>query len=260
MTPVCETEGVVENPFAADAAADYHRFRPYHHERTLRRAFRLATPAKGLSLDVACGTGLSTVALRRLGIGAIGLDLSLPMLRVAQRVAGVPVMQAKAEALPVPDASCALITCGSGIHWLDHGQFWCEARRAVRLSALLVAYDHGFLGESEALPDFSSWYRDRYMTKYPAPPRHHPPTDGTEPVGFTCLGDETFTERIPLDHAHIVGYLLTQSNTIVAPTRGEEDHEQIAAWLTAETAQFFDNSNQLIAFGYWGRVQCFMAT
>jgi SAM-dependent methyltransferase len=251
---------MVENPFASDAAANYHRFRPYHHERTLRRAFRLATPAEGPALDVACGTGLSTVALHRLGVHAVGLDVSLPMLHVAYRVSGVPIVQAKAEALPVPDGTCALITCGSGVHWLDHQQFWNEARRAVRPGALIVVYDHGFMGEAEDLPEFSSWYQGSYMTKYPAPPRNHPSTDATEPVGFACLGNEAFTERIQLDHDHLVGYLLTQSNTIVAPARGEESHEQIAAWLTAETVPFFVDSNQPIEFGYWGQVQCFTGT
>jgi SAM-dependent methyltransferase len=250
------TSGAVENPFAADWAADYHRFRPYHHERTLRRALRIVTPDRGTALDVACGTGFSTMALHRLGIGAVGVDISRSMLQVACKETGVPVVQAEAEYLPVPNRSCGLLTCSSGLHWLDPVLFWDEARRVLAPGAAMVVYDHGFIGEAQETPSFSRWYRGVYLTKYPIPPRNLHHADGEAPSGFENVEIESFTETIPLDHDRLVGYLMTQSNTIVVRTRGDESHKQVASWLNSETAPFFSSPDAVIDFGYWGRLNC----
>jgi Methyltransferase domain len=237
---------VVENPFVVDAADRYHRYRPYHHERTLERAFGIATPKPGPAVDVACGTGLSTMALWRYGIRAVGIDTSVPMLRVARSVTDVPVARAEAEHLPVFDTTCSLLTCGSGLHWLDRDRFWAEAHR-------VLLYDHGFLAQAAEASGFAEWYQNRYLPRYPAPPRNSAPEHETPP-GFEKVGDEVFTESIPLDHRSLVGYLLTQSNTIIATS--SESFDEVAAWLTSETTHFFADPDQTVSFGYWGRVQC----
>jgi SAM-dependent methyltransferase len=249
---------VVENPFIVDAAGRYNRYRPYHHERTLERAFGMATPEPGPALDVACGTGLSTMALWRYGIRAVGVDTSAPMLRVARSVAGVPVAQAEAEHLPVSDTAYSLLTCGSGLHWINRDRFWAEARRVLLPGGLVIVYDHGFLAQAAEASGFAEWHQKRYLPRYPAPPRNSAP-EHEMPPGFEKVGDEVFTETIPLDHRSLVGYLLTQSNTIIATSTSSESFDETAEWITSETDQFFANREQTVSFGYWGRVQCVRA-
>lgn len=222
-----ELRVVVENPFIVDAAARYHRYRPYHHERTLERAFGMATPEPGTALDVACGTGLSTMALWRYGIRAVGVDTSGPMLRVARSVAGVPVAQAEAEHLPVSDTACSLLTC---LHGFNRDRFWAEARRVLLPGGLVILYDHGFLAQAAEAAGFTEWYQKRYLPRSPAPPRNSAP-EHEMPPGFENVGDEIFTETIPLDHRSLVGYLLTQSNTIIATSTSSESFDETAEFL-----------------------------
>ncbi len=69
----------VENPFLAEETAPaYARARPDYHAAALAAAVRaldIATPVP-LAVDVGCGTGMSTRALRRVADRAVGLDVS----------------------------------------------------------------------------------------------------------------------------------------------------------------------------------------
>ena len=77
----------VENPFAAsDVGAVYDRGRPFHHPRTLRRVRSIVGDAPvGFGLDIACGTGMSTVALAEHARHVAGVDISPAMMRAARQ-------------------------------------------------------------------------------------------------------------------------------------------------------------------------------
>ena len=71
-----------DNPFAAvQVGALYARGRPYHHPRSLARLRALLAGGNAdadveRALDVACGTGMSTVALADFADMVVGLDIS----------------------------------------------------------------------------------------------------------------------------------------------------------------------------------------
>jgi demethylmenaquinone methyltransferase/2-methoxy-6-polyprenyl-1,4-benzoquinol methylase len=92
-------------------------------------------PGKRL-LDVATGTGLvAREALRILGRPdhVIGLDLSAGMLREAQAGLPIPLVQARAEALPLADASVDLVSMGYALrHVPDLVATFAEYRRVLR--------------------------------------------------------------------------------------------------------------------------------
>lgn len=173
------------NPFATSADV-YAAGRPYHHERTLRRALsgaatsRAGRPGRAVrtpagrsgpaartpagwpdsALDVACGTGLSTRALAELGIRAAGLDPVPAMVARARADTGLPFAVAAAEALPVADASVDLVTVASGVHWFDQDRFAAEAARVLRPGGTLLLYEHA----GASLPDepaYAGWLRGR---------------------------------------------------------------------------------------------------
>lgn len=105
--------------------------------RYRRDALRRAGLAPGKRLlDVATGTGL--VAREAVGIlgGAadvVGLDLSAGMLRQARAALPIALVQARAEALPLADASVDLVTMGYALrHVPDLVRAFAEFRRVLR--------------------------------------------------------------------------------------------------------------------------------
>ena len=100
----------------------------------------LALPAGSRVLDLAAGTGDLCRDLQRAGIEAIGMDLSLGMLRHAKTSA--PLVQADALRLPVPDASVDGVTCGFALrNFTDLGLFFDELGRVVRNGGRIALLD-----------------------------------------------------------------------------------------------------------------------
>lgn len=86
----------------------------------------LALPvAPARILDVGCGPGRALALLRRRyrQSAVVGVDLAVPMLRIARKAGGLwrslPVLCADAAALPLPDASVDLLFSSLCLQWLD---------------------------------------------------------------------------------------------------------------------------------------------
>jgi demethylmenaquinone methyltransferase/2-methoxy-6-polyprenyl-1,4-benzoquinol methylase len=141
-------------------------------------------PGKRL-LDVATGTGL--VAREALGItgrpeDVIGLDLSAGMLREARAALPIPLLRARAEALPLADASVDIVSMGYALrHVSDLVATFAEYRRVLRPGGrvLLLEIDQPaspiahaalrfYLGR--VVPGLSRWIgrggQDRHMMEY----------------------------------------------------------------------------------------------
>jgi demethylmenaquinone methyltransferase / 2-methoxy-6-polyprenyl-1,4-benzoquinol methylase len=157
----------------------------FGRDRSWRRcaADAAAPPAGGAALDIACGTGQLTVALRdRVGSRGrvVGLDFSERMLAVAR--AGRPSIewvQGDATALPFDDASFDVATTAFGLRNLARPQTGLsEMGRVVRTRGRLVVLEflrppHGLVGRAyemylrHALPALGGWVAgDREAYRY----------------------------------------------------------------------------------------------
>lgn len=85
-------------------------------------------------LDVACGPGFISAALRDSTVTVVGADLSTEMLRIARALTpGARFEQADAEALKFPDESFDAVSCNFGmLHFGDPSSAIREAARVLR--------------------------------------------------------------------------------------------------------------------------------
>ena len=232
----------VSNPFAAPGVGSlYERGRPFHHPRSLARIQTIVGDAPmERALDLACGTGMSTVALSDLSAFVVGVDASPEMLRVARGAPGLTYLLAHAERLPLPDASFDAATCCSGVHWFEQERFFAELRRVLRPGAWVGLYDHYFMGEMVGVPEFAEWTRVA-LERYPLPPRNPQVGDphSASPAGFEAVDDEFFVDDIALTHEQFCDYQLTISTFVAAAVRGTPRSE-LRDWLLESTESLFD--------------------
>lgn len=239
----------------ATAAARYARGRPYFHPLVIEmlRA-RLGSRPVGRALDVACGTGQSTLALRALAAEVIGMDISRPMLVAAPCRPGLYYLAAAAEALPFASATFDGVTVALAFHWFDAGCFLAGARRVLRPGGWLAIYNNGFFGTMRENPAYAEWNRERYLGRYPTPPRHDAPfTDEAAAAGFRFLAREHYANDVTFAPEELAAYLMTQSNVIAALEEGTEEANAIRAWLLAELGPLFPGPRATFPFGgdFW---------
>jgi ubiquinone/menaquinone biosynthesis C-methylase UbiE len=249
-TPPPEETLTPDNPFAASAVGLlYQRGRPYHHPRSLARLRSLvgADPKIGTALDVACGTGMSTIALAEIATTVVGLDVSPEMMRVAPVAPNVTYMLGRAEQLPFASDAFAAVTCSSGVHWFDQTRFFAELARVVRPGGWVGLYDHYFMGMQE-VDAFVPWVQELFA-RYPLPPRNLQAGDprSEAPPGFETVGTEVFDDPIEMTREEFADYQLTVSNCVAAVERGTPRAE-IREWLLESTEPLFEGSSRRVQF------------
>jgi SAM-dependent methyltransferase len=250
---------VSESPFGADAVAElYARGRPDHHAKTIQRVAALLPHAPvERAVDIACGTGMSTAALRAIARTVIGIDLVPAMVDVAVRSGGDVYAVAEAERLPFTSHTFDLVNVASAVHWFDQGAFVSEALRVLDRDGVIALTEHFFLGEMEDGESFTSWMRDGYAVRYPTPPRgRHLTVTDEVPSGLRLMGKDGWLDEIEMSHEQLVDYLLTQSNTITAVEAGRENRGEVRRWLATETHQFFEGDGTRV-MRFWGSAACY---
>ncbi|MEF2278580.1 methyltransferase domain-containing protein [Deinococcus sp. YIM 134068] len=238
------------NPFqSANGAARYAAGRPFFHPLFMERLRPLLT-GRELGADVACGTGLSSVALAGVVEQVLAFDTSEAMLAHAAPHPRVTYARAPAEALPIPDHALDVLTVAQAFHWFDRAAFLGEARRTLRPNGVLFMYDDFFPGQMPGREDFAE-FMAAYSARYPAPPRHRYEFGEAEAreAGFS-YNEERFTHPLPFTRPALVAYLLTHSNTIAATNAGRETAGEVAAWLDAGLRPFVpDGETRELTFG-----------
>lgn len=242
------------NYFAYKTAAErYARGRPFFHPLVMdkiREAVPLAFPVAN-ALDVGCGTGQSTVALRAIADSVIGVDASPDMLSVAPSADNVRYIAAPAEGIPLPDAVFDLMTVSLAFHWFDRPAFFGEAHRLLRESGWLVIYNNAFRGEMLESQEFQKWLTGTFLVRYPTPSRNNVPVTPQEALGygFTFAHKEDYQNQIVFSRDELAAYLMTQSNVIAAVEQGDETVEEVYAWVMRELEPVFSLPQATFLFG-----------
>jgi len=232
------------NPFDYRSVAErYAQGRPYFHGHVMQRIRERLSLTEPLPevIDVGCGTGLSTRALKEIATHIVGTDASAAMIALAPPDPRITYVVAAAEQLPAFARPCDLMTLSSAFHWLDGDAFFAQARRVLAPAGYMIIYDNYFMGRMEGQPAFQSWWRDIFLARYPSPPRAPVAFDGDTSArqGFAFLGQEHYDNRVAFSPETLVNYLVTQSNVIAAVEGGQESIAKVRQWLTEGATPFF---------------------
>ena len=215
------------NPFAA-IAAGYAKHRPPVHGQILRRALANWPAAIRCAVDVGCGSGISTLALREFAQERIGVEPAEPMVEAARAVdPAARFIVGPAEAIPLPDSTADLITAAGALNYADPSRFFPEADRVLREGGALLVYDF-----STGNRHGSDWLA-RFVERYPWAPNEaralNPQILAAEAQGFRLQRSEEFTIRLSLTREFYLDYMLTETNVAHAIRQGQRPDE-IRAW------------------------------
>ncbi|HYX29430.1 MAG TPA: class I SAM-dependent methyltransferase [Pyrinomonadaceae bacterium] len=236
------------NYFSPKSAAQrYAKGRPYFHPMIIAHIKEFLSITRPLSsaLDVGCGTGLSTVALKGIAENIIGLDASAEMIALAPEENGIRYFVAAAENLPFDNNDFDLLTLSQVFHWLDANRFLAEANRVLRPSAWLIAYDNYFSGQMVEHPEFHRCYEE-YLARYPVPPRGKIAfsTENAELFGLHLVKEERHDNTVTFSLEGLVDYLVTQSNVIARVEGGSESIQEARSWLTRVIEPIFGSAGE----------------
>jgi SAM-dependent methyltransferase len=246
------------NFFSSKSAAErYTEGRPRFHPLVVEkiRAFLSTGLPVKRAIDVGCGTGLSTVALKEIAEEIVGVDMSLEMVALAERDERIEYLVTDAVRLPFAADQFDLMTLSSAFHWLERDEFLREAGRVLRPGGQLIVYDNYFSGQMEERPAFQTWYRESHLKRYPPPPRatlsFTEEDSGNE--GFHLAGSEQYQNKISFKMEGLIDYLTTHSNVIAAVECGSEDIKEVRLWLAEQLKPLFGDLEEA-TFLFYGPI------
>ncbi len=194
-----------------EAGARYASYRPKVHHVALQWLER-AIPGRRFSraVDVACGTGDSTVPLKVIADEVIGIDSSDVMLSIA-RQRGLNVHRADYTDLASFGRFDLISTC-MAFHWFDAETAIASYKAASSQNSVWLIYNFAFGGHSTA-DDFNEWFRQSYLKNYPSPPRGKSSNVGPDSdPELHLMGRDKGSLPVEFSNEDLFGYLSTQSN------------------------------------------------
>lgn len=241
-------------PFFTDLneAQRYARNRPYFHPIAIGRAKDTAGIDRTLplALDIACGTGQSTTALKSIASRVVGIDISFNMLINARREQRIHYAQGQAESLPFKSGAVPILSTALAFHWFQRDRFLSEAWRVLSAGGLLLVYNNGFTGIMREEPTFQQWSRGVYQDHFPTPARDSTPLTPEEAasLGFVLLDAERYENDVRFTPEELAAYLATQTNVMAAVEQGWESPESAWQWLQEQVRPYFPGPKATFVF------------
>lgn len=215
-----------------NAAARYNAYRPKVHGIVIEWiAASIGEVRFKNAIDIACGTGDSTMPLTEIADSVLGVDASEAMLAHAKQK-DLNVRLASYDELK-EDSQFDLITTCMAFHWFDPKEAVQLYKKISIPGAIWVIYNFYFAGH-ETSNAFNRWMMEEYLTTYPAPPRNK--MDNVVPkddLQLEIIREGKGTIPLQLGNRDLVNYLTTQSNIEHAVAEGKS-YEEVTRELERE--------------------------
>ncbi|MCM1087253.1 MAG: class I SAM-dependent methyltransferase [Muribaculaceae bacterium] len=238
-------------------ATGYAKDRPFLHKLVIERLKKdcsINTLFQN-GLDVGCGAGLSTKALRLLSDKVTGTDISPEMIKLCKQLypdSGFTFYTAKAEETRIPDTPYDIVTAAGVVNWVDKDAFLQNMIQVTSDNALLVIYDFWISDKMIGSETYTQWYNEQYLPLFPKPPRQENIWTAQDlPTGLQMKGQVSYQLQYPFEKESFIRFMMIQSNVNAQITAGHKSEAEIYAWMDKTlTPIFHSQTKQLIFDGY----------
>ncbi|MGB5317796.1 class I SAM-dependent methyltransferase [Eudoraea sp.] len=136
----------MSSEYDKETAFHYASYRPPLHEVVLKKCLKGQKFKK--TLDIGCGTGVSSIALCPYSNSIIGLEPNETMLKEAISHPFITYQIGNAELIPYPKASFDLVTLAGVLYYAKSQNLINEISRVIKNSGIVLIYDFDVLYRS----------------------------------------------------------------------------------------------------------------
>lgn len=242
--------------FDAQRIAEGYAKRPWLHKEVIEKIKKECNIEHlDNGLDVGCGAGLSTKALRLLCNCVTGTDISPEMITVCEAIykdSSYTFYVSKAEETKMPSVLYDIITAAGVVNWVDKDLFLDNAEKVLCSNGLIVVYDFWITDRMDGKPEYTEWYKEEYLKKFPKPYRKEDvwqQADLTD--AFRMENQTTYELTYSFSLNEIIDFMMIQSNVNEKVEKGIMSVEEVRSWMRNSLQPIFNGENRTLIFeGY----------
>ncbi len=206
-------------------------------------------------LDVGCGAGLSTKALRLLCNHVTGTDISPQMIAVCESIykdSSYTFYVSKAEENKMPAQPYDIITAAGVMNWVDRDLFLDNAEKILNDNGLIVIYDFWITDRMKNVPAYTEWYQGKYLKMFPKPYRKEYVWKQDDlPSAFVMENKVSYELTYEFTVDEFIDFMMIQSNVNEKIKRGENSVDEVRDWMESSLQPIFNGKKQTLIFeGY----------
>jgi ubiquinone/menaquinone biosynthesis C-methylase UbiE len=232
-------------------AAGYAYDRPPVHRHIIQsvKEYIQLTGRFPRALDVGCGAGISTAALKTISDIVIGLEPVRTMLTHCRSTApNALFLIGRAETLPFEAEVFDLVTAAGSLNYADLDLFFPEAARVLKSSGHLIIYDFSGGRHVDGEHRLHEWFA-MFESRYPAQPNF---TLNVRKRDYRRFGLrlEAYKEMdiaVPMTFDAYLAYVLSETRVELAIARGAPVAE-IQDWCQHTLQDKFGDTPENILF------------
>lgn len=238
-------------------AQGYAKYRPWLHKSVIemiKSDCRIDKPFQN-GLDVGCGAGLSTKALKLICDKVTGTDISSEMIQVCKTLYNTPEFTfytAKAEETRIPETPYDIVTAAGVVNWVNKEKFMNNMKSVMSKNSLLIIYDFWISDKMLKNDTYTDWYQNFYLTNFPKPPRNEDIWQQEDmPEGFIMKNQYNYQLQHEFDIDSFIRFMMLQSNVNTQIESGHKTESEIHNWMQETLNPIFQNQLHTLLFnGY----------
>lgn len=239
-------------------AEGYLKDRPWLHGQVMERAkikFGLEDALEN-GLDIGCGAGLSTKALRLLCKNVLGTDISQEMILAAQsfyQEPGYSFQACKAEELKAEPKSFDIVTAAGVMNWVDETVFLPLLFKMLKPQGIFLIYDFWISDRMKGNAAYTEWFHDQYLRMFPKPKRKEEKwtEEMVAPYDFHILEQEEYEMDCPMSLEQFIRFMLLQSNVVAQVEEKHKDLNAVKHWFEETLTPIWHQKTEVLCFdGY----------
>ena len=238
--------------------AQGYKERPFLHKQVIERCQSdISRELFSNGLDVGCGAGLSSKALKQICEHVTGIDISQEMIAVAREVCGdsqeYDFFVSSAEEIPPAKEKYDIVTAAGVIQWINRENFLRNLRKIISKRGYILIYDFCISDRMKDSETYSEWWHNAYLKKFPKPFRNESvwTRQDVEPYQFSMIDQVQYEMEYQFDMESFIKFMMIQSN-VNAKIEGEgRNIEEVRKWFEQSLKSVFHNRQKTAIFtGY----------
>ena len=241
-------------------ASGYANDRPWLHKSVIEQIkadFADKIPFQN-GLDVGCGAGLSTKALKLICNKVTGTDISEEMVHLCKTQYDAPEFTfyaAKAEETETAQIPYDIVTAAGVVDWVDRDRFLANMKQVMSPNAPLIIYDFWISDKMLGNSTYTDWYQNQYLAKFPKPPRNETVWEQKDIQPDYFLIKQTMCEmKYEFGMDSFIRFMMTQTNINSKIESGNMTEEEVHGWMRQTLIPIFQGQRQTLIFDGYIRI------